>query len=576
MKKLLIYLLLIPFFIAKALPEAQEATTAFHLSGQIVNKQLILNWKIANGFLLYRDKIAVKTQTPSPISLGNFTLPVGIEKHDEVLGNYQVYQHQLQLAIPLQHYQPSESRIIVDFQGCSVSGFCYPPQRRLLTLQLSAFGAQVQSIETIPYVPKTVASKPATHSSFILALLSFFGIGILLAFTPCVLPMLPILSSIIIGKKRSLAQAFYLSLTYVLAMSVSYAASGLAAGLLGTRIQAALQSPWVISLFTLLFVVLALSLFGAYDLQLPARWQTTLMTFSQRQRSGSYLGVAIMGALSILIVSPCISAALVAALAYISQAGHTSGGALLLFVMGLGMGLPLLIVGTFGEKLIPKTGLWMNKIKKILGILLLVTAIWLLYRLIPGNYCLILWGVLAIVSSIFLGIFKFSKFTQKTILWFLLGWLCFFAGILYLTGGLLGNHDPLHPLSSTQQQRLHFITIKTPEQLQQALEKSRGKMVMIDFYASWCVSCKIIEQNVFNQADVQELLKSMVLLKIDVSANSENDKALQDQFKVFAPPTIVFIDENGKPAPAMRLVGEFSKQEFVIQLKQTENRNVLR
>ena len=570
MKKALIVLLFFMNFVSICHANPLEAANAFQLTAQIKAKQLVLDWKIAPGYLLYRHSIAIESQTPTQLSLGSWQMPNGQNRYDAVLGNYQVYQHNLQVLAPLRYHHVGEFRLRVNFQGCSDAGFCFPPQQRLLTLQISQFGSQVQSIETVKVTTKEPTTSPKAGASFLMMLLSFLGLGILLSFTPCVLPMVPILSSIVIGKQRSTRQAFLLSLTYVLAMALAYALAGLGAGLLGTHIQAALQRPWIIIVFIALFVGLALSLFGFYNLHLPSKWQNKLTSLNQKPQSGSYFGVALMGALSVLIVSPCISAPLVAALAYIAQSGHTALGGLLLFVMGLGMGVPLILVGTFGAKYIPKSGAWMAKIKIMLGILLLITAIWLLYRLVPGYICLILWGILAIVSSISLGVFQFKRFNRKKIMWFFGLWLWLALGVVYLVGGLLGNNDPLHPLHSAQQHSLQFIKIRNVNDLQQALQKAHGRYVMLDFYADWCVSCKLIEQNVFSQPDVQQSLHPFILLQADVSANSETDIALQKYVQVYAPPTMVFFDGSGHEIPASRIVGEVSKQQFLTRINKIQ------
>lgn len=570
MKKALIVLLFFMNFVSICHANPLEAANTFQLTAQIKAKQLVLNWKIAPGYLLYRHSIAIESQTPTQLSLGSWQVPNGQDRYDAVLGNYQVYQHNLQVLAPLRYHNVGEFRLRVNFQGCSDAGFCFPPQQRLLTLQISQFGSQVQRIETVKVTTKEPTTSPKAGASFLMMLLSFLGLGILLSFTPCVLPMVPILSSIVIGTQRSTRQAFLLSLTYVLAMALAYALAGLGAGLLGTHIQAALQRPWIIMLFIALFVGLALSLFGFYNLQLPSKWQNKLTSLNQKPQSGSYFGVALMGALSVLIVSPCISAPLVAALAYIAQSGHTALGGLLLFVMGLGMGVPLILVGTFGAKYIPKSGAWMEKIKIMLGILLLITAIWLLYRLVPGYICLILWGILAIMSSISLGVFQFKRFNRKKIMWFFGLWLWLALGVVYLVGGLLGNNDPLHPLHSAQQHSLQFIKIRNVNDLQQALQKAHGRYVMLDFYADWCVSCKLIEQNVFSQPDVQQSLHPFILLQADVSANSETDIALQKYVQVYAPPTMVFFDGSGHEIPASRIVGEVSKQQFLTRINKIQ------
>ena len=566
MKKVFAVLLLVVSLLGVSHANPLAPTEAFQLTAELNTKQLTLAWNIAPGYLLYRHSIAIQNEAAGQLRMGPVPLPTGLERHDAILGDYQVYQHHLRIQVPLQHTEAGEFRVQVNFQGCSDSGFCFPPQQRLLTLQISRFGAQVQSIETVSASSPLVNAAPKTSTSLVILLLSFFGVGILLSFTPCVLPMLPILSSIVIGKQRSVRHAFLLSLTYVLAMALAFALAGLAAGLLGAHIQAALQRPWIIITFIALFVALSLSLFGLYDLQLPSKWQSKLTAVNQKPKGGSYLGVALMGALSILIVSPCISAPLVAALAYIAQSGRTTLGGVLLFMMGLGMGVPLMLVGTLGAKVIPKSGAWMAKTKIMLGVLLLVTAIWLLYRLVPGNICLILWGLLAIVSSICLGVLNFKGYNRKTIVWFFVLWLWLALGLVYLAGGMLGNRDPMHPLHSRGQQTLSFVQITSVDDLQQALQKAHGHYVMVDFYAEWCVSCKIMEQNIFNQADVQQHLHHFILLQADVSANNQNDIALQTYLQVYAPPTIVFFDRRGHEISTARIVGEISKQQFIAHL----------
>ena len=475
MKKTLFCLLLLITGTGFAAIQPIPVDQAFQLKGALQQKHLMLHWQIAPGYQLYRERIQVKSIVDSPLHLDKLDLPRGILKTDKILGHYQIYQHQLTLSLPLLNYQNGEFRIIVNYQGCSAAGYCYPPQQRLLTLQISPFGAQVQSIEKMAVQIAQTQPSQLAQKSLWLTLLTFFGLGILLAFTPCVLPMVPILSGIIVGQKQSTRQAFLLSLTYVLAMALAYAIAGVLAGLLGKNLQAALQTPAVIIVFALLFVILACSLFGFYELRLPHKWQQQLTLLSQRQKSGSYLGVAIMGALSILVVSPCISAPLVAALAYISQTGHATLGGLILFVMGLGMGTPLLVIGTLEGKFLPKAGEWMNTVKIILGVLLLITAIWLLYRLLPGNICLILWGLIASTSAVYLGVFKFSNIKRRTILWHLILWLWLVSGILFLVGGILGNQDPMHPLNSKRQHPLHFHKYKTFMLCNRLLIKSMEK-----------------------------------------------------------------------------------------------------
>jgi thiol:disulfide interchange protein DsbD len=572
MKILLSGLLL--FLIGSALAEAQPipVAQAFALNAKVQQHQLHLDWAIAPGYQLYKQRVHIKLMSGAAVTLGSYQLPVGTPHHDAILGNYQAYEGGLNISIPIWNYQPDEFRVLVGYQGCSSAGYCYPPQRKILTVQLSQFGAQIASIADAPLLAAhTTAPITPAHKNLFLILLTFFGFGLLLAFTPCVLPMIPILSGIIVGSERSPKQAFSLSLTYVLAMAVTYAVAGLLAGLAGKNLQAALQTPWVLITFTVLFISLALSLFGLYELRLPHSWNSKITMLSNKQKSGSYLGVAVMGALSVLIVSPCISAPLVAALAYITQSDQAALGGVILFVMGLGMGVPLLFIGTLGGKFLPKAGHWMHTIKTIFGVLLLITAVWLLYRLLPGYICLLLWGLIAVVSAIYLGALSWKRFVGWQRLWqcILLLWLL--TGLILVVGGIGGNQDPLHPLSSKQNaHHLQFKAVKTVAELNQALNKAHGKIVLIDFYADWCVSCKLMEQNVFNQTDVQQALQNVILIRADVTANDTMDKALQKHLGVYAPPTIIFFNRQGQMQ--QRVTGEMGKKKFLRLLQRINER----
>ena len=554
------------------LPSIQAAplstNQAYQFTATLEHQQLQLHWTLAPGYQLYRARIHVAITSNSQVKLGTFERPLGIPQYDPIIGHYQVYRDQLQLSIPLQHYQPDEFQIQVDYQGCSQTGFCYPPQHRQLTIQISPFGGQVQSIETI--IPKekpihSIVTRP--HHSMVITLLTFFGLGILLAFTPCVLPMLPILSAIIVGERRTTQQAFLLSLTYVIAMAMTYAICGLLIGLFDKNIQASLQAPWILIAFAALFVVLALSLFGLYDLRLPYRLQQWLNSLNQRQQGGRLLSAALMGILSTLIVSPCVSAPLIGALAYITETQQTLMGGIILFVMGLGMGLPLLIAGTLEGRFLPRSGPWMEQIKTLFGVLMLMTAVWLLYRLLPPYLCLILWGLILVISSIYLGAFALKAITRKTLLWKGLLWLGFILGVIFIIGGLGHNQDPMHPLHSKAPATSSFLPIKTVSQLQQTLTKAHGKTVLIDVYANWCIACQRIDQTIFNQPAVQTLLKKSLLLRIDVTHNTIADQALEKYLQVFAPPTLIFYNAQGQEIKTARLVGDVSLDTFIHTLK---------
>jgi thiol:disulfide interchange protein DsbD len=554
MRKILLVLLCLISVQAYALTPL-PVDKAFEFTAITQQNTIVLQWNIAPTYQLYRERIHINVLAPSELTLGKVELPQGIEHDDSILGHYEVYQDALKITVPLENTQPSESTLLVEYQGCSVDGFCYPPETRAITLQISQFGTQI--VDIAPYQPnQTPVPKTSSLSveTILLSLLTFFGLGILLAFTPCVLPMIPILSSIIVGRNSSKGRAFSLSITYVFGMALAYAAAGLSAGYFGGSLQVALQQSWVLIVFALVFVVLALSMFGFYDLQLPTRWHNALSKLHQKRPTGTYVSAFIMGALSILIASPCISAPLVAALAYISKTGHTTLGGLALFSMGLGIGLPLLILGTLGGKLLPKAGEWMNVVKTFFGVLLLMTSVWILYRILSPAVCMVLWGLIAIISSIYWGVFKYKK---QIFLWaFLL------VGVVYFCAGVVGHQNPFNPFEKANATSLQFTRIKTTADLERALQANRGHYVMLDFYADWCSSCIVMKYTVFNQPDVQAALNNVVLLQADVTANDANDKALEKALGVFAPPTIIFFDENGKEITDARIVGDVTKSKF--------------
>jgi thiol:disulfide interchange protein DsbD len=358
-------------------------------------------------------------------------------------------------------------------------------------------------------------------------------------------------------------------------MSLTYAIAGILVGYAGGSIQATFQKSWVLITFSTFFVLLALSFFGLYELQLPSRLQNSLNSMSNRQKSGSYIGVAIMGCIATLIVSPCVTPALVGALAYIGQTGNAALGGTALFALGFGMGLPLLIIGTLGGKFLPKAGEWMESIKTIFGILLLGMAIWIIDRIIPGPLELLLWGALLILTAIFMGIFSKKATTNWLRLNHGISIVFFVYGVLLTIGAAMGNHDPLLPLHVNQFNSLGvpvetaFHPVGDNQQLNQALgkAKSENKLVLLDFYAKWCTSCKIMENRTFNHPDVIKALNNFVTLKADVTNNDQTAKLLEQQYKVVAPPTFLFFDQTGKELTQFRIVGEMGPEKFLEHLK---------
>lgn len=443
----------------------------------------------------------------------------------------------------------------------------------------TVFPASIQSNDVnMSDVAKTVSMQDKamillTKQNIFFIILSFFGFGLLLAFTPCVLPMLPILASIIVGegKKITLYRAFTLSLTYVLAMATTYALAGIVAAIVGSYLQAYLQNPWVLVLFSLIFVFLALSLFGFYDLRLPRLLHQYLHRISNWYANETYLGVAIVGVLATLIASPCVTAPLAGVLGYISQTGDAWFGGMALFVMGIGMGIPLIIVGTLGGKFLPKSGSWLNGVKVFFGLILLGVAIWLLTRILPSLMVMLLWSMLAMFTAVYMGAFDTTPPSRSGKLWKGLSLIILAYGFAVAIGGFMGNTDPLQPLQLRKTVQLpiqSFQIIKTLPQLEKTLERAQKeeKFVLLDFYADWCISCQKMDKEVFTDPTVQTALQQLILLRVDVTNNTKDDIALTQYFKVIAPPTILFFDKNGREIKT-RIVGEVNAKTFLQQLQ---------
>ena len=557
-----------------SVPTPLPISQAFILNTQLGdNNQVILNWKIAPGHYLYRDKFNFVLTPTALASLGKISLPAGEKKYDEILGNYQVYKNKLSITLPIENLSNIEEPLNLQatYQGCTAWGYCYPPIIKTIKLDFNSHNASFDLGENISKQDKV--TQLLKNKDYLEVLLGFLGFGLLLAFTPCVLPMIPILSGIIANQQKKVIahKAFLLSLTYVLSMSFTYAGIGVLVSLMGNNIQAALQTPWALILGSLLFVLLALSLFGFYELKLPHRLHHRIYHLSSRQKGGNFLSVAIMGCLATLIVSPCVTPPLVGALTYIAASGNTMLGASALFLMGFGMGIPLLILGMLGGKFLPKAGPWMETIRCVLGVLMLAVALQLISRIIPGPISLALWGCLLIGCAIFMGGGKLRK-TIALIL--------FIEGSAMLIGADMGNDNPLQPLANMQllnQQRLPFSlanteNFKSMKSLEEALAAIRlakiaGQPVLIDFYADWCVSCKKMDQEVFGNPNFRNLLNRFTVLRVDVTRNNEEDQTLEHYFHVVAPPTLIFFDANGQALPQATLVGEIKPKALMQHLE---------
>ena len=546
-----------------------------------------VSWQITPGYYLYKSKISVSTNTPN-VQLGMLALPTGELKYDEFFGESEVYHDDVFARLPLARATPDAMNLELEvkYQGCADGGLCYPPQTRTLNIALpmattmSDLAAMPSS--AAPVSEQAFLAKVITGSSLWVAAGTFFIIGLGLAFTPCVLPMVPILSGIIAGDGDNVSsmRGFTLALSYVMGMALVYTAAGIAAAAAGLQLQATFNQPCILILFAGLFVVLAIGMFGMYDLQMPSSIQSRLSGVSGHQKSGTMIGAFVMGALSSLIVTACVAPALIAALTVMAQTGDMVRGGSALFAMSMGMGAPLLLVGAAQGKLLPKAGPWMVAIKSGFGFMMLGLAIWMLSRILPGSVTLALWAILVFMGGVFLGgltsIGTESTPSQKLGKGF--GFLAIVYGLLLLVGSLTGGSNPLQPLASVnlgstsgaaEKHELAFVRIKTVDDLDReiAAAASQGKTAMLDFYADWCVSCKEMEAYTFTDADVQSALSNTVLLQADVTANDEADQALLDRFGVFGPPTIIFFGADGQQRHGYEVVGYMKARAFTEHLQ---------
>jgi thioredoxin:protein disulfide reductase len=543
-----------------------------------------LHWDIAQGYYLYRARIKVSTPS-TQAQLGTPEFPTGQFKTDEYFGRQEIYHHDLVVPVPVARSSggPLDLPVQVTYQGCAEAGLCYPPITKTLTVRLSsgagspAPGAPSAggSSAGVGQSAQAASSGGADQDWFaalvrgnpLLMLVGFYAAGLLLACTPCVLPMVPILSGLIVSGGRSLtpARGFALSLSYVLGMAVTYAIAGVACAAAGRQVQAIFQQWWVLTLFAALFVALALSMFGLFTLQMPASVQTRIAALSNRQSAGTFGGVAVMGALSALIVTTCVGPALVGALLVISQTGQMVRGGAALFIMAIGMGTPLLIVGASAGKLLPKAGPWMDFVKRLFGVMMLAVAAWMLARVVPGRLMLLLWAVPALALAWLLWREAASRATATWVLR-AAGLAAALYGVTLAAGAALGGSDPLAPipLSGQRAYELEFQPIHSVADLDRAVAAARAhdRGVMVDFSAAWCTSCKEMERYTFTDPGVQAALSGTTLLRADVTDNTADDQALLKHFGIFGPPTIAFYGPDGQERREYRVVGYMKAQAF--------------
>src|SRR5712691_170880 len=567
--------------------ELLEPDKAFRFSARALDAATVeVRYAIADGYYLYRERFRFAAE-PATVRLGEPRFSKGQIHEDKFFGKQETYRKEVRIRLPLEAAGAERVKLRVTSQGCADVGVCYVPQVQTSDLRLVSAGGPRSPIykrdDPLASFPERIAGSAASdevrftgvlESGRLWAVMAvFFGAGLLLTFTPCVLPMIPILSGIIVGEGRKVTRrrALLVSLAYVLGMAVTYTAIGIAAALSGSLLSAALQNAWVLGAFASVFVVLALSMFGFYELQLPSGWQARLTEASNRLGGGHWGAVALMGMLSAAIVSPCVVAPLAGALLYIGQTRDTVLGGTALFSMAIGMGVPLVLVGVSGGVLLPKAGQWMRAVKQFFGALLLAVAVWILSPVIPVAVQMFLWAALLIGSGVFLRAFEpLSKEAS--------GWerLAKVAGVLALLlgaaqgiGALSGARDPLRPLAGlfgqSREEPLQFETVKTLADLDARL-KTADKAVMLDFYADWCVSCKEMERFTFSDPQVRARLAGMTLLRVDVTGNSAEDKALLKRYRLFGPPGIVFFDASGREIEGLRVIGYQPPEKFLKSL----------
>ncbi len=602
---------------------------AFRMKGSLGGDGTVrLHWDIAKGYKLYRDRLKVNV-SQGKAELKSQNLPKGETVLDPSSGEkMEIYHDRLDVRVPLVKAQ-GKFTLNVEYQGCAEDGLCYPPVSRPIELDAGPSGALAGIVDrpalpelkaagseapqgSLPSVPAAVSAKtPAqaassgpqvsvagggeTDMSLARATLAggslwkigaaFLLFGLLLSFTPCVLPMIPILSSIIVGEKETTrAKSFLMAVSYCLGMSLVYTSLGVAAGLAGEGLAGALQKPWVLVLFALLLVLLSLSMFDVYQLQMPASIQNRLNQASGKQKGGKFVGVFVMGSLSALIVGPCVAAPLAGTLVYISQTKNVVIGGLALFSMAAGMSVPLLLVGLSAGSLLPRAGAWMISVKYVFGLLLIAVAIWMVSPVLPAAGVMVGWGAFAILCAVFLKVFeglpekpsigqRFSK---------ALGLVLFIIGAVELVGAGSGGQNALEPLGHLQartegvrgvEEKLSFRKIRTVSELDEAL-RSADRPVMLDFYADWCVACKEMDKFTFHDAKVQSELGKLTLLQVDVTGNSESDRALMKRFGLFGPPGIIFFDSKGRELADRRVVGVMEAKEFLGRIARNTAGNI--
>ncbi|WP_312375096.1 protein-disulfide reductase DsbD [Stutzerimonas nitrititolerans] len=543
---------------------------AFRLSlVESTPEQITLRFVAAEGYYLYRHRFQFKTGD-AEVALGEARMPAGQQKTDDYFGEVEVYYGVLDIELPVQNPENRPFTLQVGYQGCADKGLCYPPETE--SFSIAGDGAAPDNAATSDNNDRSLSWR---------AVALFFLAGLGLTFTPCVLPMLPILSGVVLRGQTGGMRSFLLSLAYVLPMATGFAVLGALMGVFGAELnlQARLQSPWVLVPFALFFVAFALAMFGLFELRLPQVLSSRLDRLAGNAKGGSFLGAAVLGTVSSLLVSPCVSAPLAGALLYISASGDALGGGMKLFALGLGMGTPLVLFATGGGALLPRSGPWMVTVRNTFGVLLLAVAVWMLERVLPGPAALALWGLLAAGAALFLGTLELNSKTPRQKLAQLLGLVLLVYALAAWVGALQGGSDPLRPLpratlsatgGNVEMERWQTISTPTELEAQLAAAAAANQPLLLDWYADWCISCKVIEREVFENPQIAPRLADYRLIRFDITDSNREQRALLDRYKLFGPPAVLFFDRTGKELAQVRVVGEIDAKLFGTHLDRAE------
>ena len=561
-------------FASSLFAEVLDVSKAFELSHSVDSQNVELKFKFGENIYLYKESFEVKLAGKKINDLLNMP-------KSENTGEYEIYPKDFSLFIPLnlvkEHLQNGKAKLNVNYQGCAKNGICYRPQNKIYEIfekagkfSIIAFDKEHKdevNADLEEFSDEQSIANELSSKNFFISLATFFGYGFLLSLTPCIFPMIPILSSIIVSKGASLnaKKGFLLSLVYVVAMSLAYALAGVGASLLGFGIAGALQNIYVLSAFAAIFIILSFSMFGFYDIKLPSKFENLISKKSQN--SSGLIGVFIMGFASALIVSPCVAAPLAGALLYIAQSGDALYGGIMLFVMGLGMGVPLLVIGLSSGKLLPRPGGWMDEVKKLFGFIMLIMAVWILARVLGAFFELLGYGVIGVFAAVYLGAFEaanggWAKFKKALCI------LVFIYSLMLIIGAFLGSKDAFSPLSglnlAKNESELNFKQARNLNELNEMI-KSSNEPVLVDFYADWCASCKEIEHITFKDAGVKNALANFTLVRIDVtSGGAQNDEMLRN-FGLIDPPALLLF-KSGEEQKALRTIGFINAKNFLAKL----------